>query len=48
MKSLLAHRSQVGPEVADMVRKWDEHTGKQVGVALAENFRVMRFIKNEE
>lgn len=44
IQSLLAHRSQVGEDVADMIRKWDEATGKEVGVPLAENYRVMRFI----
>lgn len=44
IQALLAHRSQVGEDVADMVRKWDEATGKEVGVPLAESFRVMRFI----
>ena len=44
IQSLLAHRSQVGEDVADMIRRWDEATGKEVGVPLAENYRVMRFI----
>ncbi|MBE2184339.1 MAG: PIG-L family deacetylase [Anaerolineae bacterium] len=48
IKALLAHRSQVGAEVADMVRRWDERTGKEVGVALGESFRVMRFIRTED
>lgn len=48
IKALLAHRSQVGPEVADMVRMWDERSGQDVGIGLAEVFRVMRFINTEE
>ena len=44
IQSLLAHRSQVGEDVADMIRKWDVATGKEVGVELAESYRVMRFI----
>ncbi|MBK8033744.1 MAG: hypothetical protein IPK17_30455 [Chloroflexi bacterium] len=34
----------MGEDDADMIRKWDEATGKEVGVPLAENYRVMRFI----
>jgi LmbE family N-acetylglucosaminyl deacetylase len=44
VRALLAHRSQVGEDVADMVRRWDTETGKAVGVELAEAYRVMRFI----
>ncbi len=44
IQSLLAHRSQVGEDVADMIRKWDVATGQEVGVDLAESYRVMRFI----
>ncbi len=47
IKALLAHRSQVGAEVVDMVRTWDERNGQEAGVALAEVFRVMRFINTE-
>ncbi len=40
--ALLCHRSQVGPEVGDMVRKWDAEDGLKHGCAYAESFRVMR------
>jgi LmbE family N-acetylglucosaminyl deacetylase len=40
--SLLCHQSQVGPEVGDMVRKWDSDLGKEKGFAYAESFRVMK------
>ena len=45
-QALLAHRSQLDESVVDMVRQWDVETGKQVGVELAESFRVMRFIND--
>ena len=45
-QALLAHRSQLDESVIDMVRQWDVETGKQVGVELAESFRVMRFIND--
>ncbi len=44
--SLLCHRSQLGPEVADWVRKWDAEHGAQLGVDYAEAFRVIRFVDN--
>lgn len=46
-KSLLAHRSQLGPEVADMVITWDTEAGKEHGVTYAETFRVMRFYNEQ-
>lgn len=44
--SLLAHSSQVGPEVEEWVRKWDAETGQKIGVPYAESYRVMRFVDN--
>ncbi|MEI7768690.1 MAG: PIG-L deacetylase family protein [Chloroflexales bacterium] len=46
IESLLCHRSQVGPEVGEMVRGWDAETGKRDGYAYAESFRVMRLVDN--
>ncbi|MBX0330595.1 PIG-L family deacetylase [Oscillochloris sp. ZM17-4] len=46
IESLLCHRSQVGPEVGDMVRGWDAETAKDHGYAYAESFRVMRLVDN--
>ncbi|MCX9077285.1 MAG: hypothetical protein OIN84_04840, partial [Candidatus Methanoperedens sp.] len=40
--ALLCHRSQVGPEVGDMVRKWDAEDGQKHGYAYGESFRVIR------
>jgi LmbE family N-acetylglucosaminyl deacetylase len=40
--SLLCHQSQVGPEVGDMIRKWDAEAGKEHGYAYAETFKVMK------
>lgn len=42
IQSLLCHKSQLGPEVADMVRKWDAEEGKNHGYAFAESFKVMK------
>jgi LmbE family N-acetylglucosaminyl deacetylase len=42
-ESLLSHKSQLDERVIDMVRRWDGEAGKQVGVAYAETYRVMRF-----
>lgn len=42
VESLLCHKSQVGPEVGDMVRKWAADTGEKAGYAYAETFRVMK------
>ncbi|NWG16877.1 MAG: PIG-L family deacetylase [Chloroflexi bacterium] len=47
VESLLCHRSQVGPEVADMVRKWAAEEGQKHGYAYAESFRVMK-LKDDE
>lgn len=41
VKSLLAHRSQVGADVETMLREWDTEDGKKVGCEYAESFRVM-------
>lgn len=41
LQSLLAHRSQIGEEVVDMVNGFDREAGKAVGVEYAETFRVM-------
>ena len=46
--ALLAHKSQVGPEVEKMVREWAGEMGKQAGVEAAEMFRVMRFEKKDD
>jgi LmbE family N-acetylglucosaminyl deacetylase len=46
IESLLCHRSQVGPEVGEMVRSWDAETGKPHGLAYAESFRVLRLVDN--
>ena len=45
--SLLAHESQLDPSVGDMVRGWDAQEGAKVGVAYAESYRVLRFIREE-
>ncbi|MBI5667655.1 MAG: PIG-L family deacetylase [Chloroflexi bacterium] len=45
--ALLCHRSQVGPEVGEMVRKWDAEEGQKHGYAYAEAFRVMK-LKQEQ
>lgn len=46
IESLLCHRSQLGPEVAEWVRKWDAENGAKIGTAYAEAFRVMRLVDN--
>lgn len=46
IESLLCHRSQLGPEVADWVRTWDAENGTKIGVAYAETFRVIRLVDN--
>jgi LmbE family N-acetylglucosaminyl deacetylase len=46
IESLLCHRSQLSPDVADWVRKWDAENGAQIGVAYAEVFRVIRLVDN--
>jgi LmbE family N-acetylglucosaminyl deacetylase len=42
VQALLCHKSQVGPEVADMIRKWDSEAGQPHGYAFAESFKVMK------
>lgn len=42
LQSLLCHKSQLGPEVADMVRGWDRENGKAQGYTYAEGFKVMK------
>lgn len=42
IQALLCHQSQLGPEVGDMVRKWDAEEGAKHGYAFAESFRVMK------
>ncbi len=42
LQSLLCHKSQLGPEVGDMVRGWDRETGKASGFGYAETFKVMK------
>ncbi len=44
IQSLLSHRSQLDESVVDMIRMWDQAAGKELGLAYAETFRVMRFI----
>lgn len=43
IEALLCHKSQVGAEVEEWVRGWNAEAGKEIGVAFAEGFRVMRF-----
>jgi Uncharacterized proteins, LmbE homologs len=43
IQALLCHRSQVGPEVEEGVRKWAIEDGKAAGMPMAEGFRVMTF-----
>jgi len=45
--SLLEHKSQLEASVGDMVRGWDARAGAETGVAYAETFRVLRFIREE-
>ncbi len=42
IQSLLCHKSQLGPEVANEVRKWDAELGKAHNYGFAESFRVMK------
>ncbi len=44
--AILCHRSQVGPEVEEWVRKWGAEAGAPHGYAYAEPFRVMRLVDN--
>lgn len=46
LAALLCHRSQIGPEVAEMVRGWDAEAGVAAGFAYAEPFRVLRLVDN--
>jgi LmbE family N-acetylglucosaminyl deacetylase len=41
--AVLCHRSQLGEEAAEWMKKWDGESGKAVGVEYAEMFRVMNF-----
>jgi hypothetical protein len=41
IQALLCHKSQLGPEVGEMIRKWDAETGKPHGYSFAEGFKVM-------
>lgn len=46
--ALLCHKSQVGPEVADMIRGWDREAGKAHGYTYAESYHVMKLKRDEE
>lgn len=41
VEALLCYKSQVGEDVADMIREWDTRQGEAAGVELAESFRVI-------
>jgi LmbE family N-acetylglucosaminyl deacetylase len=43
IQALLAHKTQLGPEIEPMIRAWDAGAGAKHGLAYAETFRVMRF-----
>ncbi|MBW4439121.1 MAG: PIG-L family deacetylase [Pleurocapsa minor GSE-CHR-MK-17-07R] len=43
IRALLEHKSQLGPEIEEMIRQWDVRAGAEAGVPMAETFRVMRF-----
>jgi LmbE family N-acetylglucosaminyl deacetylase len=45
--ALLEHKSQLEASVGDMVRGWDARAGADAGVAYAETYRVLRFIREE-
>lgn len=45
--ALLCHRSQLGEEAVDFIKKFDGMAGQMAGVELAETFRVMRFPRPE-
>lgn len=47
LQSLLCHKSQLGPEVVEMVRQWNKESGKQIASGYAEVFRVLRFPREE-
>jgi LmbE family N-acetylglucosaminyl deacetylase len=40
--ALLCHQSQVGPEVAEMLRQWSAEAGEKAGCTYAEEFHVMK------
>ncbi len=46
--ALLAHESQLDAAVGEMVRGWSAADGQRAGVAYAESFRVMRFLRGEQ
>lgn len=48
ISALLAHRSQVGEQVRELIHGWDMATGREAGVPLAESFRVMWFGRRGE
>jgi LmbE family N-acetylglucosaminyl deacetylase len=48
IQALLCHATQVNEEVGGWVREWNAEAGKEIGVAYAERFRVMRFVEDEE
>ncbi len=39
--ALLCHKSQVGEDALEFVRRWDNRMGESIGVELAEAFRVL-------
>ncbi len=45
--ALLCHRSQIGPDVGDMMRAAAARLGEKYGLAAAETFRVLRFSQGE-
>jgi len=47
IEALLCHKSQVGDEVGEMVRKWSAEAGKTAGFAFAESFRVLRLKRDQ-
>jgi LmbE family N-acetylglucosaminyl deacetylase len=47
IQAVLCHRSQLGEEAGEWMKKWDGESGKQVGVEYAEMFRVMTFRQPE-
>jgi LmbE family N-acetylglucosaminyl deacetylase len=48
IKALLAHKTQVGPDIEKMLREWDAEDGKKVGCDYAESFRVMKLSDDED
>jgi LmbE family N-acetylglucosaminyl deacetylase len=47
VQAVLCHRSQLGEEAGEWMKKWDGESGKAVGVEYAEMFRVMTFKQPE-